>query len=360
METKIVKSTEEFYQLKEQWERLQEQDPDVTYYSTYEFVRTWWDVYNDPAKNSLFIICVYSGNNLVGIAPLMLQNENKFMFKYKVLKFLGRGDYFNFILDRTSGLELKSIRTIIEEIFSSKQWERIRLTHISSSSPLAYSLLSHRDYNNAFQYLVECPIIDITKYDSFEQYKKIYGIDKECKRYISKLQNEVGYKFYVVKNDEFEAYQIISQLHKAEQEYLIESKGRDERSSLFNKKEYSQFVENIYSGNEKVITFILEDNVSNLLSYYTCYFYKGVLHCWNTAYNPQYAKYKLNLILNYETFNYIFDNELAEKFDFGAGRYPWKFKWTKDFIFDYELYMWNTNTRKSRFLKFLYALKNKK
>jgi len=355
MHTKIVTSTEEFYNLKDQWERLQEGDPDVTYYSSFEYNINWWDVDNESGENSLFIICVYVDKDLVAIAPLMIETVKKLMFTYKSLKFIGRGDYFNFILDKSRGVEMQSIKNIFREIFASNEWERLRLTHISSYSSLAYFLLSHKEYNEAFQYLVECPIIDFSKYDSFEQYKKIYSIDKN-KRFINRLQNEIGYKFKAVKNDEVDVYEKISQLHIREQEYLRNIKGRKERESLFSNNNYSKFVKNIYRDNEKVITFIIEDNASNLLAHNTCYFYKDILHSWNSAYNPQYEKYSLNVILYYETFKYIFQSKIAKKIEFGAGRYTWKFKWTKDFVFNYQFNMWNTNTKKGRFLKFLYSL----
>jgi len=355
MHTKIITSTEEFYKLKDDWERLQEQDPNVTYYSTFEYNRAWWDVDNDPEKNSLFIICVYVDKDIVAIAPLMIETVKKIIFSYKTLKFIGRGDYFNFILDKSRGVEMQSIKNIFREIFASNEWERLRLTHISSNTPLAYFMLSRMEYNEEFQYLVECPIIDFSQYDSFEQYKKIYSVDKN-KRFINRLQNEIGYKFEVVKNNEVDVYEKISQLHIREQEYLRNIKGKKERESLYSNNKYSKFVKNIYEDNEKVITFILKDNASNLLAYDTCYFYKDMLHSWNSAYNPQYEKYSLNVILYYETFKYLFQSKLASKFEFGTGRYPWKFKWTKDFMFIYQFNMWNDNTKKSKILKLLYRL----
>lgn len=359
MQIKVITSNEEFYKLKEDWERLQGQDSDVTYYSTFKFIREWWNIYEDATNNSLFIICVYVGKEIVAIAPLMIKTVKKFKLTYRVLKFLGRGDYFNFILDKASGVQIASLKNIFKEIFKSCEWDKVQLTHINSNSYLAYFMLSHLEYNKEFKYLIECPIIDFVKYHSFEEYKKLYSIDKENNRYINKLQNEIGYKFNVVKNDEFDVYKKISQLHITEQAWLIKTRDRMDRASLFSNNEYSEFVRNIYKDNENVISFILEDNDSNLLSYYTCYFYKGIIHCWNTAYNPQYGRYELNKILSYETVKYIFENKLASKFDFGAGRYPWKFKWTKDFVVIYQFEMWNNNTKKGKCLKLLHSIRGR-
>jgi hypothetical protein len=359
MNTKILRTSEEFYQLKDQWEKLQEEDEHITYYSTFQFIKTWWNVYKDATNNSLFIVCAYQDNKIIAIAPLMIETVKKSMLSYNVLKYLGRGDYLNFIIDNSDGLGKASIKCIFREIFSSREWDRLQLSHITYNSLLAYYLLSHREYNKSFHYLIECPVIDFIKYDSFDKYKKDYNIYKEFKRYINKFKSEAGYKFRVVKNSEFDLYEKISKLHILQQEYLVRDKGRKERESLFNNSNNSKFVKNIYKNNENIITFILEDNHSNLLSYYTCYIYKDTYLMWNTAYNPQFEKYGLIKILTYEVVKYMFENEPTRKFDFGAGRYPWKFKWTKDFVLDYEFDFWNTVSKRSRFLKLLYDLKNK-
>lgn len=359
MHTKVITSHEEFYNLKDSWERLQAQDPDATYYSTYKFNKTWWDVFSETQNRTLFIVCVYEGEEIIAIAPLMIEIVKKIKLSYRILKFLGRGDYFNFILDKRSGLEIASIKNILREIFTSCGWDRLQLTYIPSKSLLAYYFLSHRKYNKEFKYLIECPQIDFIKYNNFDEYKKNYNIDREFKYCINKLQKEVGYKFRVIKNTEIDIYERISKMHILEQDYLVKNKGKNDRESLFCNDKYSRFVKNIYKNNENVITFILEDSDSNLLCYYTCYYYKNVLYMWNTAYNPQYEKYSLTKIITFEAVKYIFENKLAIGFDFGAGRYFWKFKWTKDFILNYQFNWWNTGTKKGRFLKLIYTLKLK-
>lgn len=352
--------TEEFYRLKDDWERLQEQDPDVTYYSTFEYNKAWWDVYKDDEDKELFIICVYQGNLIVGIAPLLIEKRIKGILRYKLLKFLGIGDYLNILLYRGSKNEYTIIKEIFRQIEKSNEvnevFDRIQLTHIKHDSILASYLLRNVMYNKYFKYLIECPILKIDKNYNFQDYNRTV-VSSRVIGYRNKLKRHFEYKFLIINNKNHEMYNIISSIHNSEKKYLLNEKNRKGRRSLFNDNKRSTFLKNLYNENAKVITFALETNSGEIIVYNTCYFYKNTLHNWNTAYNPKYQKYSPGRVLDYEVINFIFENHFADTFDFGAGRYPYKFEWTKDFIFDYQLDYWNEQTQKGRILKRLYELK---
>lgn len=356
MKSKIVTTEEEFYSLQSHWERLQEQDPDVTYYSTFEFIKTWWETYKHEGNKKLFIICVYHDSKILGIAPLMIEERKKNKIKYNMLKFLGRGDYLGVVLDRLNN-EIDIIKSMFKTIEKfGDEFQRIQLTHIKHDSMLAYYLLRNGAYNKWFTYLVECPQIYITKINNFQEYKKKY-VPSSAKKHSNRLAREQNYKFKIISNNNDDIYERISELHIKEQKYLVNIKNRKDRRSLFEDKFYSQFVKCLYKENSNIVTFVITCNEDKLIMYETCYFYKGILHCWNTAYDPQYEKYNLGRVMNYEILNYMLDSNMAEVFDFGAGRYPWKFEWTKDFIFDYQLDMWNMKNKKGDFLKKLSCIK---
>lgn len=360
MEGKLITSTEEFYSLKDDWEELQEQDPDVTYYSTFEFNKVWWDVYKKVDDKALFIICIYNDGKVVGIAPFIIEERKKAIFSWKVLKFLGRGDYLGVIINRKEDNAL----TIIKEIFKAiekfkNKWDRIQLTHIKHNSLLAFYLLKSIQYNQYFKYLIECPCIYFSKYESFDEYKRKYNV-KRIRQSRNKLRKQLNFKTQVINNENnYDVYERISELHKKEQQFLILQKNRTERSSLFNDKYYSKFIKDIYRNNSNVLTFILKDSNDEIIGYNTCYLYKRILHGWNSAYNPIMDKYSIGKILHYETVKYIFENRIADVLDFGAGRYPWKFWFTKDFIYDYQLDMWNLENEKGKKLNNFSKLKNK-
>lgn len=359
MKTKTITTTDEFFKLKEDWERLQEQDDDVTYYSTFEYNWTWWDVYKNDKNKELFIVVVEQGRTAIGIAPLIIEKVNKIILSYRRICFLGKGDYLGIIIDRSSNIKC---RVIIKEIFKfieskNKYFERMTLTHINSNSRLSAYILKHRKYNKYFEYLVECPILNYKKYHTYCTYENEF-LTNTTQRCTSKLKKEVGYNLKVVHNNDEDVYEEISELHIKEQNYL-KNKGRKERRSLYKDKFFSEFIKKIYNNNSNVITFKLEDINGNILTYNTCYLYKKILHSWNMAYNPKYEKYGLGNIHNFEVIKYIFENNITDIIDFGAGRYPWKFDLTDEFIFDYQLDMWSEKTLKGKVLKKIYNIKKK-
>lgn len=358
MNIKIITENKEFLKLKEDWEILQEKDPDVTYYNTYIFNKTWWKVYSESNDKSLFIICVYDNRKLEGIAPFIIEEHKKAFLSYRVLKFMGRGDYYTVISNKKNNRENTIIRQIFKGINdNSDKWERIELTHIKQNSSLAYYLLRHNLYNESFTYQIECPVVYINRFSSFDMYKNDFNIDKETKYYINKLLKKAGYSFKIYKGNQENILEKISVIHNKEQEYLINIKGRKDRKSLFKNKGVYTFLRDIYDINDNTVTFILEDNNSNIISYATCYYYKNTLYLWNTGYDPQFAKYAVCRVANYEIFKYIYENDFVDIFDFGAGRYPWKFKWTKDFIFNYKLDLWNSKSNKAKIINLLLYLK---
>lgn len=358
MQSKIVNTTEDFYNLKNDWERLENQDAELAYYSTFKYNWTWWDVYKEDNYKSLFIICVYEYGEIVGIAPFIIETRSKKLFKYNVLKFMGNGDYLNILLYRKEKIEFNIIKAIFKVIENNvEKYERIQLTHIKSNSMLAAYLLKSYVYNEYFEYLVECPMIDFSKLIDFKEYKKYY-ISSNIMQYKNKLARDMDYKLEIINGDDKNIYDEIAYVHKKEQEFLFNEKNRKDRSSLFNDDKRNKFLKNLYKDNKNIITFVLIDKNENIISYNSCYFYKGTLYAWNEAYNPIYYKYRPSQIRYYEVVKFMCENEIPYVFDFGAGRYPWKFHWTSDFTFDYKLDMWNEKTKKGRLFKNLYKLKN--
>lgn len=361
MISKIVTTTEEFYSLKDSWEKLQEQDVDVSYYSTFEYLYTWWNIYKKDTNKSLFIICIYNNEMLIGIAPFMIEKHRKMVIKWNELYFLGRGDFLGFILLKNFSVKVNSIIKTIFNLLESncKLYDKVNLTYIKYNSSLAAFLLKNINFNSHFCYQIECPCIEYTNYNSYEEFeKKVIGAS--TKSYFNKFTREVKYNFKVINNkNDYNVYSKISELHIKEQQILIEKMGKLDRRSIYNDENYSEFVKNIFENNDKVITFIIEDLEGNIMIYATCYLYKGILHGWNTAYDTSYAKYNLGRIINIEISKYILKNKMADFYDLGAGRYPWKFEWTSEFIFNYELKFWNNNNINSKVahkLKDIYSI----
>ena len=356
MHIKIISDGEEFKNIKDLWESLEDKDRNITYYNRYKYIYECWNnLYRD---NELFIVCVYEGKVPLCIAPMMIVDKSKFGINFKSIEIIGCGDYRNFICNNT--LKDKTINIAIKEIFKlieEKKCERIFFTHIKSNSNLSTYLLRNSKYNDNFKYLIECPIHYFNKFNNFDEYFNFRFKPKEIKRYINKLEKDIGYIFEIKYGDEILSK--LKELHSFEKDYLVKNKNKKERKSLFEEENRFNIIKNLYKNNNECITFILKNKKDEILIYDTCYLFRGILYCWNTAYDPRYEKYDLSKVLNYEIFKYIYENPQLEVngYEYGAGRYSWKFRWADDFNLLYKLNVWNLDNRKV--LKALVNIGNK-
>lgn len=356
MQTKIITTTKEFHDMREEWETLQAKDPSISYYSTYEYVKAWWDVYKEDKNKQLFIICVYQGKDIVGIAPLYITRRKKVFISWTELRFMGIGDYFGFIIDESK----KNSQTIIKKIFdcineNSHKWDRLILTHIEKNSSLATYLFKSPVYYNNFNLLVEIPLLKIEKNKTFTDFEK--DMPKKTRKYRNKLNREVGYKFKVIDNIDEKLYSRITEVHTKEQSYLIKYKNRKDRRALFEDEKRNKYLKSIICNNPKAIAFVLESNEGEIISYNLAYLHNNKLYSWNSAYNPKYADYRVTKVRYYEVFKFLYQNRIASTFDFGAGRYPWKFEWTNTFTSVYKLDFYREPSIKFKLLKALQMMK---
>lgn len=332
MELKVVKTGEEMTQLREQWERLEQQDPDIAIYSTYRFVRAWWQSFGRRANIRLHLVCVYHNNALVGIGPFAVVERRKGPFRYKLLEFAGRGDYLNVLTDRS----LNPL-TVIKYIFQGLvpgDWDITQLSYIPASSQLAAYLLKSAD-NPYCQPLVENPYIEIADFADFGRYAE-KNLPANVAQYRNKLDRNEDLRFEAVYGNGDGIFEEISQLHRLEKEFLVGEKGRKERQTLFDNRYVADYVRALFLEDEDILTFIYRGREDKLLGYKTCYLYKRVAYSWNGAYNPEYHRYRIGKILYYDILKYLFETGIADRYDFGAGRYPWKFEWTDSFSTTYK------------------------
>ncbi len=355
MEVMILKDDKDFIMLENAWRGLEEKDSEIPIYSTYDFNKCWWDAYSKDNNNSLFIIYVMKNEEVLGIAPLYLKRRKKGFLEWKELHFIGQGDYFNFIIDRTQNNSQTIIKYLFDAIYENlDKWDRLVLSYISSESELAHYLLKDDRYNKKTKYLVEIPYLDFKEIKSIDD----ISLPSKVRKYRNKLDREIGYEFRVLSSIDDEMYERITNLHKKQQEYLREEADRKDRRSLFDNKLNDEYVNSLKRVSDKTLLFVLTDRKGEIICYKNTYLHNGSIYSWNTAYNTDFIEYSTNGTIYLEIFNYIIKNMDIEKFDFGAGRYPWKFRWTNDFVLSYRYEDWNLSSSRMMLINKLFSLKS--
>lgn len=336
MDIKIIKNKKEFFDLKTDWENLQKKVLNITYYSTFHFLYEWYINVGHSTHSKLCIVCVYERDEVIAIAPLMIKQRNFVLFKANVLRFIGRADLLTFLIDKNAKRQ-SVLKKIFEVIDKELQWDKLELTHIEGTSDLAHFCLKSELYNFAFENLGENPILAISKDLEFSAYKKLF-FKKNINYYRNKLKKDLNANLEVVYGDK--ELQNISKIH------IERNSDSKNRRSLFEDDKTFNFIKALYRNEESTITFLLKTAEGELISYATCYVFKGTLHNWNTSFNLKFRDYSAGDLIYYEMINFAFENKTKIKMvDFGAGRYAWKFRMTDGFIPTYKL---NLNNKKSK------------
>src|SRR5262245_6672535 len=132
MYVKAITTYSEFLTMHEDWERLMERAPAANIFLTHDWLATWWRHYGNG--NRLYILAVYEGKELIGLAPLMIQERRLAgVLVLRRVAFLGTGvsDRLDILL--APGHE----RAILAAMFSHlrhQQWDIVDLQEIPEES----------------------------------------------------------------------------------------------------------------------------------------------------------------------------------------------------------------------------------
>lgn len=340
METTVIRDLEGLKKIQQNWENLETRAKHTTIYNSFSYVYNWAKSHTSIFK-TLFIVCVFERNTMIGIGPMMI-TRHKLFFSIPLNKitFLGKGDYFNFIVEsRPKATSI--VAKIFDTIYAHQDWDKLDLTHIQKGTVLLEFLLKSNKYNKNTLFFGETPILLKDSYFDFNTYK-INHVRKNVNNYYNKLKKNYQITIKTYFGNECDVLNRISQVH------ISRNSIERNRRSIFNELENRVFLEEIYAQKNNTITLCLESE-DEIISYVTCYTFADKIHIWNNSYNLDYKQYSPGDIIYLETLKYFFSEECPFKvLDFGGGRYPWKFQMTNNF---HSMYRLNINTTKSH--KFL-------
>jgi len=244
MEIRVINTNEGFINLKQDWEVLQKQDPDNTYYSTFSFVyNSWTGHHKSNPTSKLYILCAYHNNILSGIAPLMIVRRKKYRFlHWNTLTFISIGDFRGFILKKNTTTDKGVLKTIFDFIFSGNTlFDEVDLANILSKSVLSDFLISHNEYYSDYNFLVECPVLSLDNYSDFNEYQK-YFISSYTVKYLKRLKRDFSYYFNIIHKPDDSIIEQIMELNMQEQSHLKLYKGKKERRSIFDRQFFRDLI----------------------------------------------------------------------------------------------------------------------
>ena len=91
LSVKILKSSSDFFSMRDEWDRLTDCSS-ATIYQSFDWLYNWWEIFAKDLMFPLHIILIYFSGELVGICPFYIQTVSFSGFRiYQRLRFLGGG-----------------------------------------------------------------------------------------------------------------------------------------------------------------------------------------------------------------------------------------------------------------------------
>ena len=141
LSTSIVSDDVGFAALRRRWDALLVQAVDANTFLGFQWLHSWWVSYRVPAE--LRLVLAEDGNELVGIAPMMIRTVRRFGKAFRVLLFVGDGtwetDHMNLVLRRDRRAEaLAALLATLETL----PWDAVHFNQVPESSQTARDLLT--------------------------------------------------------------------------------------------------------------------------------------------------------------------------------------------------------------------------
>lgn len=332
MDVTVITTSEELAALQPEWEEL-ERAAGTPYYVTHRFVTAWWDGYREMDGYRLHVVTVRQNGRLVAIAPCSVRPEQRAGTDVRVLRWASHGDYLAVLYaDGQDGATAKpeSLTRLVMEHLSRLVEDgtvaSVHLTGIPSESLFAWHVRKSQDHHKHLAFLIENPYLDL---------RADYPVPSHTTKYRNKLLREHTLTFAVFHGAEHDILDRIAAVHVAEKEHLV-AQGRSERHSLFEDEARVAHIRGVFEHTDDALTFAFvegdDPTTGTVAAYRTVFNADGRLLSWNSAYLPTYEPYRMGKVLQLQILEHLETPEGkdlgATEFDFGAGKYPWKFEWT--------------------------------
>ena len=171
-EVSCISTTDDFRQIKDEWNALNDHSEKGTLFSSWEWLFSWWEIYQKDAERKLHILCYREKGVLHGIAPFQILNHPKKQFPCsKQLILLGTGEtdgglvlteYLDLIV--TPGKETSVINAFSNELMlGQKHWQGARFKQLLPNALISSLFagqrlsISHKLQPNGFRTLIDLP-----------------------------------------------------------------------------------------------------------------------------------------------------------------------------------------------------------
>ena len=302
---------ESFVSLDAKWQELLTNSSTNHIFFTSQWQSAWWQVFG---KNyELLLLSVYHDSQLVGIAPLKLQE--------KQLSFIGSRDvcdYMDFVI--RNGWE-EYVFTRLLDYLERLEWNSIELDSVLTESPALKSLvplLQQRDYQIETKQMNVSPQLFLPS--SWDDYLTLLKPKDrhEIRRKLRRLEQGNATNYYAITEKELllsamESFFSLFQLSNPEKSHFMTD---------IKREFFTTMVSSLAEKGNIRLSFMEVGGARKSAT--LCFDYNKDIYLYNSAFDPAYSSLSLSLLL--EVFN-IQDaiKNGKKRFDFLSGNEPYKY-----------------------------------
>lgn len=328
MMTKIeeIKTYNEFSSLGDIWNKTLGKSANKTIFSTFEWLYTWWENFGEGKE--LMILLVKDGPEVIGIAPFLLDTENRFcIFHRKILRFIGEGISDYAMVITVGGSEEIVFRAVIEWLRHNEQkWDVIKLRELGEKDNLLKCLSSDATPHNWEKGVQVCSRLPYLKINGhWETYFET--ISKKLKKEIKWIENKLNRKneWEYSLDKERASPGILEELFNINRERMREK----DKKGWYEKDGYYNFIKGIInnSGDDVKPSISLMKIDGRIAAYIIGFVYAGKLNYWNVAIRNEYKDYSPGKMLLYYLIREMHTTRRVEEIDLLRGDEDYKYKW---------------------------------
>lgn len=314
-----IRNLEEFKSLREPWEHLTNQREIKTVFLTWEWLFAWWKVHCEGRE--LWLVTAWQGNELVGIAPLMLSTEKKYRLHYRLLQSLGAPniDESDFLTSNDDPAVLGALCDYFLQ--NKKYWDAIKLHEFRSnraSTNIIKDIFSKNKLINDVQINDHYHIPISGPWDVYlKTLSKNMRQNLERRLRRTKEMGQLTLEHYKGQNVNWEHFEAIFRINKSG---AFPEKYESETERLF----HHELFETMRSKGLIEIVFVSLDGEQIAFEY--GFNVEGRFEDWRTGYNKDFSKQAIGKILLYLLLQDLFKDGYSD-FDFLRGEYEHKHDW---------------------------------
>ena len=296
----LIDSVEGFQSLQKDWDALYDNCERNSIFCSWDWMFTWWEVFQDQYDRELFILGVYQDTRLVGIAPFQISTVPfpKSLIQGKTLLFIGNGEAFDdAIISMYQDLivlpefESKMIRVISDYLIEySNKWNFSDFEFLLNDALIlkCFDRASNHAKDIACYKMQYGVRFSIPKMEDFESYKAQMG--GRWRKMLIKRGNKLS------RNGEVTTVGIESLdcIKPALAKLVKLSRSRWENKNeqcVFNSTRFIEFHEKVMMRlvpKKKADIKILQLDGEALASYYT-FMDKGVIHYYQSGFDSKFG-----------------------------------------------------------------------